>query len=451
MAVPYTFANATTSIPLSQLDSNFATAITLGNTAVYLGNTTTTIGNLTLTNANVSSVLTPITPAQGGTGLATLTANNVLIGNGTSNVTFVAPGTSGNVLTSNGTVWSSSAAPSPSAATPTSVGTVYGKTATTYTTAIGYNSALNANSSTDIVAIGVNALKTATSAFESVAIGDDALLSTTTAGYNTGVGHNVLRANTTGANNTGVGWYSLRTNSTGSDNTAIGYNTLQPATGSNNTALGSSALSSTTTGAGNVAIGKDTGSALTTGSYNIYIGYQTGNGTKTGGVDCIYIGRTITPNNATANGEMVINTNGNNQTGKGDGTGFITTGGNLYNGLNTSSWQTISDRRLKKNIVDNAEGLDIISQIRVRNFEYRTEEEVDAELKPQDVVQKAGVQLGVIAQELQEVCPDCVKQESSGVLSVNADNLTWHMINAIKDLKALNDTLTARIVALESK
>lgn len=110
MAVPNIFANVTTSIPLSQLDANFATAITLGNTAVYLGNTTTTIGNLTLTNANVSSVSTPITPAQGGTGLATLTANNVLIGNGTSNVTFVAPGTSGNVLTSNGTVWSSSSA-----------------------------------------------------------------------------------------------------------------------------------------------------------------------------------------------------------------------------------------------------------------------------------------------------------------------------------------------------
>ena len=109
MAVPNIFANVTTSIPLSQLDQNFATAITLGNTAVYLGNTTTTLGNLTLTNANVSSVSTPITPAQGGTGLATLTANNVLIGNGTSNVTFVAPGTNGNALVSNGTTWSSSA------------------------------------------------------------------------------------------------------------------------------------------------------------------------------------------------------------------------------------------------------------------------------------------------------------------------------------------------------
>ena len=47
--------------------------------------------------------------AQGGTGASTLTANNVLLGNGTSAVQTVAPGTNGNVLTSNGTTWQSTA------------------------------------------------------------------------------------------------------------------------------------------------------------------------------------------------------------------------------------------------------------------------------------------------------------------------------------------------------
>jgi hypothetical protein len=60
------------------------------------------LGSLTLTS-------TPLPVASGGTGQATLTANNVLIGAGTSSVTFVAPGTSGNVLTSNGTSWVSQA------------------------------------------------------------------------------------------------------------------------------------------------------------------------------------------------------------------------------------------------------------------------------------------------------------------------------------------------------
>jgi len=55
MAVPYTFGTATASIPLSQLDSNFATTITLGNTATQLGNTVTTLNNMSFVN----SVLNP--------------------------------------------------------------------------------------------------------------------------------------------------------------------------------------------------------------------------------------------------------------------------------------------------------------------------------------------------------------------------------------------------------
>jgi hypothetical protein len=47
--VPYTFANATTSIPLSQLDSNFNTTLTIGSTSVGLGNTTSSLANVTFT------------------------------------------------------------------------------------------------------------------------------------------------------------------------------------------------------------------------------------------------------------------------------------------------------------------------------------------------------------------------------------------------------------------
>jgi hypothetical protein len=60
--------------------------------------------------------VTDVTVAQGGTGLSTLTANNVILGNGASAPLFVAPSTSGNVLTSNGTTWQST--------TPASGGTV---------------------------------------------------------------------------------------------------------------------------------------------------------------------------------------------------------------------------------------------------------------------------------------------------------------------------------------
>lgn len=98
MTVPYTFASQTNSIPLSNLDSNFATPITLGNTAVYLGNTTTSLGNLTLTNANISSVSTTfpnsyLANATTTLGNATLTlgGTTTAVGNVTISGSSIAP------------------------------------------------------------------------------------------------------------------------------------------------------------------------------------------------------------------------------------------------------------------------------------------------------------------------------------------------------------------------
>jgi hypothetical protein len=81
---------------------------------ITLTGTVTTTGSLTLggtlSGVSLTTQVTGTLPvANGGTGAAALTANNVLLGNGTSAVQFVAPGASGNVLTSNGTTWSSAA------------------------------------------------------------------------------------------------------------------------------------------------------------------------------------------------------------------------------------------------------------------------------------------------------------------------------------------------------
>ena len=59
MGVPNFFANATTTIPLAELDQNFATQITLGNTSVGLGNASTTftpnsVAGIVGTNTNDS-------------------------------------------------------------------------------------------------------------------------------------------------------------------------------------------------------------------------------------------------------------------------------------------------------------------------------------------------------------------------------------------------------------
>jgi hypothetical protein len=56
---------------------------------------------------SLSALSTPLSVDQGGTGSATLTANSLLVGNGTSALSFIAPGTSGNILQSDGTSWGS--------------------------------------------------------------------------------------------------------------------------------------------------------------------------------------------------------------------------------------------------------------------------------------------------------------------------------------------------------
>jgi hypothetical protein len=81
---------------------------------ITLTGTVTSSGNLTLggtlANVDLTSQITGTLPvANGGTGATTITANNVVLGNGTSAVQTVAPGTSGNILTSNGTTWQSTA------------------------------------------------------------------------------------------------------------------------------------------------------------------------------------------------------------------------------------------------------------------------------------------------------------------------------------------------------
>lgn len=107
ISVPYTFASATTDIPLSQLDADFTTVV---NGVNGIGNGANQLANVSITGGTITGI-TPLGAAAGGTGLATITANNVILGNNTGIVQVVAPGTTGNVLTSDGTTWKSQAVP----------------------------------------------------------------------------------------------------------------------------------------------------------------------------------------------------------------------------------------------------------------------------------------------------------------------------------------------------
>ena len=189
--------------------------------------------------------------------------------------------------------------------------------------------------------------------------------------------------------------------------------------------MGVSAGDSITDGTHKVAIGYAAGEAITTGDYNIIIGNDN--------------------DPSSADGQYQIVIGHANIVGKGNSTGFISpAGGGVYQGNNSSSWSTTSDRRIKKNIEDNSTGLDAINQVRVRSFEYRTADEID-ELPSSVAIDKKGTQVGVIAQEIQEILPDIVKEESTGCLSVNPDNMTWYLVNAVKELSAKVAELEAKI------
>jgi hypothetical protein len=382
-----------------------STAVGSGALATSGGSTNTAVGFYAL-NANSSGT------ANTSIGRNTLLANT----SGGSNVAVGHQALTSNTTSSNNTAlgYQAGYGVSTSGSTPN-------------TTSVGYQALYTGGGGGD-TAIGYRAMYTAnTSSGASVAVGVNSLLSCTTGFYNVAVGHNSAQATTTGTSNTAIGKDALYANTTASSNTGVGYQALYAmTTGGGCTALGSGAGQNINNANGQfTAIGVNAGSNVTTGGFGTYIGYA------------------VQASSASVNSEYVI---GNSITGKGGGTFYIA--GTPYNSANQSAFSTTSDQRLKKNIVDNTEGLSIISQIRVRNFEYRTAEEV-TELPTHAVIDKQGVQLGVIAQELQEVCGDCVKEESTGVLSVNSDNLTWHMINAIKDLKAELDTVKAELAALK--
>ena len=224
----------------------------------------------------------------------------------------------------------------------------------------------------------------------------------------------------------------------------------------------------------NVCLGFEAGTSITTSGSNIMIGYRAGDATSGGGGifignDCLqgatgghgrgfYIGYKMesSSNNTTVDDEGVLAVGEHTATGKGNGTLFIScsayTGGNgnVYQKNNSADWATTSDRRLKKDIVDNNSGLDVLKQIQVRNFKYRSQDEIeDDSIKNQAIEGHNGTtQIGVIAQELEPILPDAIITNSdTTVKTVEGDSIKWYLVNAVKELAAENAALKARLDA----
>ena len=109
------------------------------------------------------------------------------------------------------------------------------------------------------------------------------------------------------------------------------------------------------------------------------------------------------------------------------------------NGTIRGSNVSPSDLRLKQNIQTLEDSLAKITQLRGVSFNW------------QDPAKGVDPQIGVIAQEVEQVFPALVSTDEKGFKSVAYDKFVGVLIETTKELKAENDKLKARISALETK
>lgn len=321
-------------------------------------------------------------------------------------------------------------------------------------TAIG-NSSLRANTGNFNTAVGSSSLYSNTTGQQNTAFGYQTLFSNTISHYNTAIGYQSLYSNSTGGNNTSVGNGSMYWNTTGGNNTAVGQNSLlSNITGYSNTSIGKSSLSSNTSGYNNTALGMGSLTRNTEGYNNIAIGYNslysnltgynnTAIGNKTGqdvltGSNLTLIGYDAAPSSPSAANQ-------------------ITFGNYSVTSLrcNVQNITSLSDARDKKNISELTLGLDFITKLHPRQFNWDKREWYDNNVSDGSKMKDAPT-AGFIAQELDSAQTTAGADWLNLVLKDNPDkweatygNLLPVMVKAIQELKSENDELKEKLAKFE--
>jgi len=112
--------------------------------------------------------------------------------------------------------------------------------------------------------------------------------------------------------------------------------------------------------------------------------------------------------------------------------------GGVYLGNGGTSWTSASDERVKDIIEPITNGLTKVSTLRAVIGKYKTDEE--------------GIRRSfLIAQDVEAVLPEAINYSNPDELGLSYTDVIPLLVASIKELKAINDTLTARIVALENR
>jgi hypothetical protein len=443
MPVPYTFGTATAAIPLSQLDSNFATAITLGNTAVYLGNTTTSLGNVTLTNVTISS---------GNVTVSNITAN-AITSPAATNLLIQSAGTTAVTID---TAQNVGLGVTPPTSTDAGNITIKGGSALNFSTASG-NMAANAtfNSSWKYIATAAAVKYTQSSGehqFFNAPSGTAGNAITFTQAMTLDASGKLLLGVTTGTGLSNSDFAMVNGGSIRFRNAAnSAYISAFYFTPSNGLDIGTGGSLSTITfgisGIGEVSRFDTSGNLLVGTTSDLGARFNVSTGTRA------WAGWFQQVNNA---GNSVVMTEYSTGAPNNSSDYFglyrdnaaqriqLRSNGGIAN--YTANNVNLSDRREKINFTPAKSYLDVICSIPVQTFNY-----ID-----QNLEEDGGLTLGVVAQDVQAVAPEMVMESNWGTqeepkmrLSIYQTDLQYALMKCIQEQQALITQLTARITALE--
>jgi len=282
--------------------------------------------------------------------------------------------------------------------------------------------------------------------------------------YNTFYGLSAGISNTTGFANSFFGVAAGSHNTQGSSNSFFGRSAGQNnITGFSNSFFGTHAGAINTTGSYNSFFGRDAGINNTTGGQNSFFGQAAGHNNTDGNMNSFF-GRYAGFNNKAGNRNTFIgwNTGFANESGEGNvflgsNAGFTEKGSNklyidnlststpliwgdfeannvvIYGGFRAIASYSSSDRRWKKNIESLESSLDKVSNLQGVSYEWKTDEYHDFGLME-------GKQIGLVAQDVEQVLPELVSEGKDGYKAVSYTKLTAVLVEAVKELKSENQS-----------
>ena len=383
-------------------------------------------------------------------------------------------------------------------------------TSANYQVAVGFQALQNTTASIGNVAIGLQALRANTTGSENIGIG----------GNDAATYSQALGSNTTGVRNVAVGFGALGSSTTAGNNTAVGFQAGLNLTGGQNTLIGWKTGTSLTTGTSNSFMGcpgpgDNCGSLITTGSKNTIIGAYTGNqngldirtannyivlsdgdgvpriqnngqtttfyssggaevqvipdaGGITGGTTG-RVGWSVAGYSGQYISGDVISSAAYGMLGSDSGTSgwriWTYSGGYAYrfqfnaNGAaynTTGTWGTISDIRIKQDIVPANSAWSDIKALAFKKYRFKSD--VAFESSEENTTGfKAPTLFGLVAQEVQEISPGLVEEtdsdevEDGKLLAIKTSVLLMKATKALQEAMERIETLETKIQQLENK